>query len=328
MGELRLEEWRNLPAAETARLYARERARWLEALHWESTPSWAIVEAAREAGQLPGFVARAAGDELQGWTFFLVRGGTLQVGALVGDRADIVRGLLDAVLASPEADLARRYQCFVFPESGSVQVALERRRFAVEHYLYLERSLGTDASLDERLEARAWREADLPEAVRLLARAYAGTGSARCFAPDGRLDEWTTYLGQLVRTEACGRFVPDESFSLDRPGGLGGVILATRLDPATSHIAQIAIDPSSRRQGRARALVAAATRAARERGAERQTLLVASANAAARALYDQLGFRERGRFIFAERDRITRTVARTSEPSSRDETPHRARLTA
>jgi ribosomal protein S18 acetylase RimI-like enzyme len=313
---MRVSDWRSVRAEVMTDLYACEHARWLATLHWDATSSWELIEAARQEGRLPGFVAHEGSGEVAGWTFFVIRDGLLQLGAVAGRRADAVRALIDAALASPEAALVRRYQAFVYPESSAVEVALKRRRFELERYLYLERPLTPWQAAIGRDGLRGWREDDLPGAVRLLARAYAGSPGARCFAPGGRLDEWTTYLGQLVRTPACGRFVPDESFVLERPGGLDACVVGTRLDQRTSHVAQVVVDPSRQRQGHAGRLLAASAHAAARDGAVRQTLLVAESNTSARALYAGLGFTARAAFLFADRARITRQAGRTL-PTSR-----------
>jgi ribosomal protein S18 acetylase RimI-like enzyme len=157
---------------------------------------------------------------------------------------------------------------------------------------------------------RPWVEADLPATARLLARAYAGTAGARAFAPSGRLDEWAAYVAQIARTPACGCLSPDESLVAagDQPERPDGVILATRLSPDTTHVAQVAVDPARRRRGLARLLVDESAARARAAGCRRQTLLVAASNAPARSLYERLGFVERAAFLFAERPRISRAI--------------------
>lgn len=67
--------------------------------------------------------------------------------------------------------------------------------------------------------------------------------------------------------------------------------------PSNGHIRQIqglAVDPSARRHGVGRALVAAAIERARQAGARRVTLRVLGHNAPARRLYTEMGFRTEG----------------------------------
>jgi len=312
---MRLDDWRNAPPETTAALYAREQERWRRHLAWDASASWSVVEEARRHNQLPGLLALEDDGRVAGWMFFLLRDGALQIGAVSSERADVVRALIDGALASPEAMLARRYQCFVFPETPAVEVALERRRFDVDRYLYLERPLAprTTTVLDRAL---TWSDTQMPAAVRLMARAYAGSRGARCFAPNGRLEEWGGYLRQLIHSPACGAFSHDESLALTRDGRLAAFLLATRLSPDTAHVAQVVVDPECRRQGTAARLVDHSASVAAAGGAVRQTLLVSESNAPARALYVKLGFVERAAFLFADRFRVTRQAARPERPTS------------
>ena len=74
----------------------------------------------------------------------------------------------------------------------------------------------------------------------------------------------------------------------------GGMVLA-RAVADEAEILTLAVAPEARRQGIARALLAAAIRAAEARGAAEMFLEVAAGNAPARALYFRCGFAEVGR---------------------------------
>jgi len=74
----------------------------------------------------------------------------------------------------------------------------------------------------------------------------------------------------------------------------GGLVLA-RVAADEAEILTLAVAPALRRQGRGRALLAAALSHAAAAGARRLFLEVAEGNAAARALYAAAGFREVGR---------------------------------
>ncbi|MEW6321201.1 MAG: hypothetical protein AB1635_08930, partial [Acidobacteriota bacterium] len=101
-------DWRNLPTARVAPLYEAEEARWRRDLSWDARSTWRIVEDARRAGELPGYALVGASGAVEGWTFFLVHGDTLQIGALTAREARGVRRLLDEVMQAPEASLAQR----------------------------------------------------------------------------------------------------------------------------------------------------------------------------------------------------------------------------
>jgi ribosomal protein S18 acetylase RimI-like enzyme len=313
---MRLEEWREWPADEVAALFERQQVRWARDLGWDAQPLFTLIERARGAGELPGMLAVEEDGSISGWAYASVQDGILFIGALHGDRAEIVRALLDAVLETVEASYARAYRCFIFPDTPAVAAALTRRRFDVQPFLYLSRAIApgepeASRGSSDGLTVRLWDLDDLPETARLLARAYAGTAGARCFAPAGRLDEWAAYLAQIARTPACGIWAPDESLACPDEAGerLDAILIATRLSDRTTHVAQVAVDPRRRRHGTAAALVEASARRAAAAGARVQTLLVAESNRPARALYERLGFTPASCFLFAERPRISRVVA-------------------
>jgi ribosomal protein S18 acetylase RimI-like enzyme len=322
---VRIVDWRNVPHRLVEPLIAREVERWRRELAWDAGSLWQLVVEGRRAGHLSGFVALDADGVAVGWTTFGLHRGILQVAALDGTSGEAVRALLDAVVESPEAGFAERYQGFVLARHRRVAAAFERRRFAIEAFQYHVKNLQSDAvhgaaAGEETLtppsafEPVAWSDDRVPDAVRLLARAYEGSLTARAFAPRGRLDEWTAYVGQLLLTEGCGTLVPDATLGLRDPQDrLVGVLIVTCLSARTWHIAQVAVDPGLQGAGAGRWMVREVCRRARERGVADVSLLVSERNTGARRLYDRLGFSDTGfAFLFASRERITRVAARTS----------------
>src|SRR5262249_59089459 len=101
--------------------------------------------------------------------------------------------------------------CFAFPSSTALESALTRRRFTVRKYLYLCRPLpGVEENTPLRSGVRIahWQESDALDTVRLMSRAYAGVASSRCFAPRGLLEDWASYLAQLIMMAASTHFLP------------------------------------------------------------------------------------------------------------------------
>ncbi|MEI6668823.1 MAG: GNAT family N-acetyltransferase [Acidobacteriota bacterium] len=310
---MRLEDWRDADHAVVARLYERELSRWQNELAWDTSVSWAIVEAGRQRGDVLGWILRDESGQVRGWTYYLLFEGEIQIGALSADRATDVRALLDAVIDSPEASLASSVSCFVYPAAASLLSALRRRRFAVRRSLYLTRPLNTESLPDQRpaptgVRVRPYRAADMLAAVRLLASAYEGAPGAVCFAPHGRLDEWVRYLRQLIERQPCGRFLADASLVAEdvSSGRLMGTVLTTAVAPGTAHIAQVVVGPQHAGQGVGRTLLTQAFDAAGQAGYNAMTLMVDEENAPARALYGKQGFVERSAFVSARRAGVVR----------------------
>jgi ribosomal protein S18 acetylase RimI-like enzyme len=304
------DDWRDAPSGDLVPLYAVERARWQRQLSWDVGPALQVVEQARTAGHLPGLLVRERDGTPVGWCFYVLAQGGLQIGALSGATAASLRLMLDRIFRSAESQLAQELSCFLFPVSTSVRAALARQRFALYAHDYLTAAIPAGPS-DGRGDGpgppsgvRPWSPADSAAAVRLMARAYAGDHTARCFSRHGRLEEWAHYVGQLLAGPGCGAFRPEASFvvpSIDTPSGLAAVALTTFVAPGTAHLAQLVVDPVLRRRGMGRALLQLVTRQVREAGANRLTLIVGEGNNSARTLYAGAGFSRAATFLYGHR---------------------------
>jgi ribosomal-protein-alanine N-acetyltransferase len=92
---------------------------------------------------------------------------------------------------------------------------------------------------------------------------------------------------------AIERLATGPGFALIHGSPADGFVLA-RVAAGEAEILTLAVHPHRRRRGAAHALVVEACRQAEARGAESMFLEVDSENAAARALYEQLGFTKAG----------------------------------
>jgi ribosomal protein S18 acetylase RimI-like enzyme len=311
--QIHIENWQAVPAGQLAPAYEAECLRWETAMGWDFAPSCRIVEEGRQDGRVPGFVARDMDDRLAGWCFYVLHDGLLQIGGLAGDRPEVLGGLIRAMLATPHAAAARGATCFLFPASADLGRTLERHQFVVEPHAFLARDwpIGTDGAASDigrSIDGLRWRAldgVDVETIAALMALSFAGQEDARCYAPDGRLDQWIHYVGQLLRTPACGRYLPAASFALEDPdGGAVGAVLVTAIGSRSAHIAQIVVHPQYRGRGLARRLIEAGAGAAARIGLPGISLLVAHSNDGARRLYDHLGFVERAVFLNGRRSAI------------------------
>ncbi len=306
------QDWRLAGAGELGSCYDAEALRWSASLHWDSRSTWALVEAARRAGTLPGFVVRDRHGAIEGWTFYLRHRDALQIGAMVGASRGALEALVQAVLASPEADTLSRILLFAFPQGPELDGVLESHGFTVERYSYLEKPTGTD--FVPARAGRAWRDEDALRVSALLAAAYGSEDRMRPFAPSGALEEWHEYVAQILTTTGCGSFLPRASVVLPGAGETpDGVAMVTRLAEDTAHVAQMAVAPGAQRRGLARGLMASVLAGCGAQGFARVTLLVGDRNRPARRLYRELGFEEAAAFVCAVRDQPRRSTSAALE---------------
>ncbi len=312
-------DWRQCASSEVLPLLRQEAADWRRYLGWDVQRSWRVIEPARAAGGLPGFVARDRTGRIVGWTWFLLHRGCLQVAALVADREPVVRALVHAVMAS---HAAREADACVFSIRGAppgLADALQALELDVARYDYLMAPL--QLAPPEAPAGRPWQMADVPAAAGLCARAYAVADQVRAFAPHGTDAEWQEYLHGLLATGGCGDFLPEASAVVDGPREtMAASIVTSLIDREVTHVSQVVVDPDAQGQGLGRHLMRAAMAASVARGARRMTLLVAADNRPARALYQSLGFAEHATFVVAssvQPRRLTSVALATCGASTR-----------
>ena len=297
---MRVQSWTGADTTSLGRAFAAEQARWRRDLAWDTRDLWPAIERGRQSGRLPGLVARGDDGALAGWTYFVVRDGDLQVGGLSAREPAVTAALLDALVARPEAEAARRVLLFAFSDAPGLDDALATRGFAADGYAYLERVLSPQGGSLQ--PGRPWDLRDLEATADLLRASYPAADPYRPFAPGGQPDAWRQYVGDLVMGQGCGRFRPTLSVALPGDDGrLEGVALVTDIGERSAHLAQLAVRPDLRGAGLGARLLAAAERQAAAAGFARLTLLVADGNARARAMYARAGFVARARFACAAR---------------------------
>jgi ribosomal protein S18 acetylase RimI-like enzyme len=298
------DDWRNAPAVETRALLEEEGRIWRRDLGWDVRASWSVIEPARAAGALPGFIARD-GDRVIGWTWFLQHRGALQVAALVAEQRDVVEALVEAVLASEQARTSTAQIWSVRGTPPWLAETLTASGLRVEPYLYLTADLGTFGQLSPDAPAhviREWRASDEMPAARLLADAYGSADHIRAFAPDGSPESWQAYVRTLVQTDGCGTLLQSATLVAEHAGPAGAVVTTTiDREHGVAHLAQIAVSPRMRGQGLARTLLGRAMSECHRAGLSSMTLLVAEANTGARRLYESEGFTQTGTFTVAVR---------------------------
>jgi ribosomal protein S18 acetylase RimI-like enzyme len=284
-------EWGSLPAETLAPLYRREEACWRAALSWDTAASWATVETARSTWGLPGVVCTDSSGNVCGWTFFMRRGDLVEVGGLVADSHDVTEMLLESLLVQSNGRLGG----FVYATAPGLQEACIARGISTARYQYLARATNRVPYDRATASFRQWRRHDADKTATLLKDAYGSSG--RLFARGNTLQEWRTYVDNLVSYSGCGVLHPELSRVVETNGHIAALALVTALASDTVHLAQLAVSPDLRRSGLARTLIAETLKSAHAAEYHQMSLLVSTENVAGGCLYRRLGFAERGTFL-------------------------------
>src|SRR5262245_50559619 len=313
-------DWRTLPAARVAPLYAAEIERWGSALEWDTAKDWDEVEKGRQLGTVAGIVVVDDSGVGVGWCYYLVHQRSLQIGSFIAASDAAAQVMLDAVLRDEIRASVDTVTLFAFADAPNLAAALRLRGLTVDRYWYLGRELQRVAP--PRLpDVRKWRVDDVQATAELLARAYEGRDESRPFAPRGLPEEWTDYVQQLTIGTGCGHLMTDVSVCV--PGGpnrLLAVALVTRIAEGTSHLVQLAVDPKMRGRHLGTQLLEIVCSAANQAGCTRMTLFVGGKNSRARSLYESHRFENMASFIAAgslQPSRSTSPAAGTAAGSRR-----------
>ena len=287
-------DWRAASSEALDQYYERERALWERQLDWDTRAAWREVEAARRADRLPGVVLTDGRDLVHGFAYCFVDGPQAQLGPIVTQASDDTGNLLEAVLGAARRAGAATSSYFGLHTGPALERALVDAGFEVHRYDYLSRAL--DASPPARdPELSDWSAADHTAGARLLQAAYGTQG--RFFAPDGRLDQWERYLGNLTAFAGCGSFDAGSSCVARGVDHMTGLALVTTIRPGVAHLAQLAVHPGAGGRGLGGQLLDESIGRAMGSGCRRMTLLVEASSVAAMRLYASRGFTPRATFI-------------------------------
>jgi ribosomal protein S18 acetylase RimI-like enzyme len=292
-------DWRALSPAVTADLYEQERILWNQRLRWDTTSNWTTIETARVTWGLPGFVCHDAAGRIRGWTFYLVRDGAMDVGTFVSHDEAATASLVDALMT--QARTHGGLHGFIYAQAPGLCRVLEGRGVATKPFLYLVRHLDdltrspADSDAPPSNDFSSGPPLCQDAAARLLQCAYGDSGTI--FARSNQLSEWREYVANLIEQTACGVFSPSLSRAIAERADYRALAIVTALSETTAHLAQIAVDPSLRRRGIARAVLRDVLVHAHRERFTAVSLLVAADNEGARALYRSLDFSEGETFV-------------------------------
>lgn len=292
-----------LPAiggAELAPLLEQERARWLQLLHWDFSPLAELILRYAAMGTLEGFALKDCGN-VAGYVYFVTEGGKGLVGDLYvlgawrspAHENMLLGAVLERLRSMPWLRRVEAQLMHLGMQSGQIAppapppAAFPRQFMLAPLHALPESVRVADEFLFERWSAY-WTDA----AAELIADAYEGHVDSEINNQYQSAAGARRFIDNIVRYPGCGYFAPDCTWvALDRHGRIVGVSLASRIAPATGHIAQICVAPASQGRGAGAELLRRSLLSLRESGATEASLTVTSSNTRAIRLYEAFGFR-------------------------------------
>jgi len=308
-------DWRTLDPRALALVFARERVRWLRELGWETRESWVHVERARVTWGLPGLAAVDEGGRVRGLTFFHQSGARFDLGGVFAESDRIREALLDAVETTCRERGGTELVAFLYSAAFAPLDSLAARGYVADAVDYLTRPLEHwsrgQGSRDPQIVLHGWQDGRQEDVAMLLAASYDRATAAR-FIPEPGLEGWRHYVSTMVQHAVCGPMLERCTRLAYVADLIVGAVLVTELGPGTTHVMQVAVHPDWRRRGLAGELLSEAVSAAGREGYQRMTLLAASRNDAAQALYRAQGFTPAATFVSASKALRVQPATRAS----------------
>ena len=289
-------------------LFAQEKARWLEDLHWDYQASLQLIAKFIDSKSLAGCAA-FAGAEPAGYGFYVLEENKALVGGLfvapqygAGDTAArLLAHLLEMVRQSPGVE---RVEAQLMPFGAPLDSVFAAAGFRLYQRNFMLMPLANAKAepepLGEGLRIEPWDDHWFEPCAALIQRAYAGH-------VDGEInDQYRSeagalrFLKNIVVLPGCGQFQPRASFVVRQAKGAGGeawspndlmaAILTSCVSHGVGHTTQVCILPEFRKQGLGRRLMAASIQAMKAMRYHALSLTVTAQNAPAVRLYEQIGF--------------------------------------
>lgn len=144
---------------------------------------------------------------------------------------------------------------------------------------------------------RVWRPEDLPATAALFQRSYEARAETRPFAPGGTAEVWLGYVSDLARGNG-NALLPEASLCVpEGPDRVLAVALVIRVAENTAHLAQLVVDPQTRKRRLGLQLMELACAAAVRAGCRRMTVTVGGSNRVARSLFESSRFQTMASFL-------------------------------
>ena len=294
---------RHFGAAELRPLLMEEAKLWAERMSWDYQSSAEMILRYLDSKILPGYTAVDDG-RVVGYSFFVYEGSK----GVVGDMFTSVRsdhGLGERLLNHVTETLQnspgihRIEAQLLLHDAGTTTAPFTRRGFRRFPRLFMSLPLQPVPDFHppelKGFSLRPWAEQDFQPGASVIMQAYAGHVDSEINDQYRSIAGSLRFLNNIVRFPGCGTFDPASSFTAVHTGSRAvvGMLLCSRVREDVGHVTQVCLLPEFRKQGLARAMMAACLRSLLDRKFTELSLTVTQANRNAVELYERLGFHTR-----------------------------------
>ncbi len=286
-------------SAELRPLLEEEKARWLTLLHWDFSPLAELILRYASMRTLEGFALRSGGV-LAGYAYYVAESDKGLVGDLYvrdawrspANENLLLGAVLERLRAMPwlrrvEAQLMHLRSRGGQPTASGRPPDIYPRQFMLARLDRLPDAAGRIPDLHFERWSGYWMDA----AAELIAESYAAHIDSEINNQYRTSAGAKRFIENIVRYPGCGHFAPDCTWvAAGHDDRLAGACFASRIAPATGHIAQICVARSMQGRGVGAELLRRSLSSLRSSGAAEASLTVTSSNTRAIRLYERFSF--------------------------------------
>lgn len=297
--DFKFEDLRNVSLETLEPLMAEEAAMWLKRLRWDYRPTQRFLKNYIGTDMLPGLVL-LKGDEAIGYTYMVIDGRRAVIGNIYVKKAFWHYGLetnlaQELIVLLQKTQIIERIEAQLLIFSGTnLEKPFREAGFKIYNRNYLSLDVQNwqgDKPKPEGIRLSPWKESMVFEASRIVFNSYQGGIDTEFSTSFGKLDKCEEFVFNLVRRRGCGDFLSGmTTVAIGDDGRIQGVVIATKLAPASGHLPQISVHPAHQSNGVGNYLVQESLRRFQSAGYKAVSLTVTELNQRADSWYRRLGF--------------------------------------
>lgn len=280
---------------------------WNHQLFWDYRPALKLVKTFLAVGSMPGFALKNDKGKMVGYVYFVIDRPVAFIGGAYVLRRfsglEAYQLLLNRSISFlMKLQIVSRIEAQLFPFNYDFVSIFREYEFRAIKRFFLSADLRSNSPSVSAPDVRSvesprfkivpWNHRMLISGARVVYDSHIGSPDHFICRDYQSEAGCVRLMKNLIDHPACGQFSPGETkLAVDSNGRLSGVLIASRIKPDTGMIPQLSIRRDCQGKGLGSMMMRAYLFEAKRNGLQRVTLSVSQANARARRLYENQGFR-------------------------------------